>query len=203
MLQRPGPQLILASGSASRRALLQAAGLAFTVQPAQIDEAEVKRAARADGAPASETSLLLADLKASCIAQLDPEALVIGADQILVCGEDWFDKPDDAAAAAAQLRALRGRTHELATAVVCRQGGRCVWHHVATPRLTMRRFSDAFLAAYLAAEADDVTGTVGSYRLEGRGIHLFERVDGDYAAVLGLPMLELLGFLRGHGVFTV
>src|SRR6266536_1052978 len=122
MLQRPSPRLVLASASASRRALLQAAGLIFTVQPAQVDEAEVKRTARAKGALASETALLLAELKATCIARRDAEALVIGADQILVCGEDWFDKPDDAAAAAAQLRALRGRTHELVTAVLCQQG---------------------------------------------------------------------------------
>ncbi len=200
MLQRPTPRLILASASASRRAVLQAAGLTFTIQPAHIDEADVKRTAKADGASAEAAALLLAELKARRVALRDPEALVIGADQILVCGDEWFDKPGDSAAAAAQLRALRGRTHALATAVLCQQDGQRVWHHVANPRLTMRRFSDAFLDAYLAAEGDEVTTTVGAYRLEGRGVHLFERVEGEHAAILGLPLLELLGFLRQRGV---
>lgn len=200
MLQHSIPRLILASASASRRALLQAAGLTFAVQPAHIDEVEVKRAARADGASAEDTALLLAGLKARCVALRDPEALVIGADQILLCGDEWFDKPDNAAAAAAQLRTLRGRTHALATAVLCQQGGQRLWHHVAMPRLTMRRFSEGFLEAYLAAEGGEVTSTVGAYRLEGRGVHLFEHVEGEHSAILGLPLLELLGFLRQHDV---
>jgi septum formation protein len=203
MLQRPTPRLILASASASRREILQAAGLKFAVQPANVDEAAVKRSARADGASADDAALLLAELKARRVASRDPEALVIGADQILTCGDAWFDKPDDVSTAADQLRALRGRTHELATAVICQQSGQRIWHHLARPRLTMRAFSGAFLDAYLAAEGDDVTATVGAYRLEGRGAHLFERIDGDHAAILGLPLLPLLGFLRQHGVLIV
>jgi septum formation protein len=203
MLQRPDPRLILASASASRQALLRAAGLMFAIQPTHIDEAEVKRTARADGASAEEAALLLAELKARRAALRDPEALVIGADQILVCGDDWFDKPADVPAASTQLRTLRGRTHALATAVACQRGGECLWHHLARPQLTMRRFSDAFLDAYLTAEGDDVTTTVGAYRLEGRGIHLFERIEGEHAAILGLPLLELLGFLRQHGLLVV
>ncbi len=123
MLQRPVPRLILASASASRQAVLRAAGLIFAIQPADVDEAEVKRTARADGAGAEEAALTLAELKARRAASRDPEALVIGADQILVCGDEWFDKPADVPAAAVQLRALRGRTHALATAVVCQRGG--------------------------------------------------------------------------------
>jgi septum formation protein len=200
MLQRPAPRLILASASTSRRALLTAAGLSFAVQPAPIDEAAAKRSARASGATAAEAALLLADLKARHVAQAAPDAMVIGADQILVCDGAWFDKPPDIAAAREQLRTLRGRSHELATAVVCQAGQTRVWHHIAQPHLTMRDASDAFIDAYLQAEGDDVTGTVGAYRLEGRGAHLFIRVEGEHSAVLGLPLLPLLAFLRQHSV---
>jgi septum formation protein len=200
MLQRPAPRLILASASVSRRALLAAAGLDFAVLPADIDEAEVKRGARAEGMDAQGAALRLAELKARCVAEDDPDALVIGADQILVCDGAWFDKPVDVAAAREQLRALRGRWHVLATAVVCQQGWRRVWHHVAVPRLAMRDFSEEFLDRYLAGEGADVTSTVGCYRLEGRGVHLFTRIEGEHAAVLGLPLLPLLAFLREQGV---
>lgn len=203
MLQRAAPRLILASASTSRRALLAAAGLTFDVRPADVDEAAVKREARARGASAVEAALALATLKAARVAAHEPDALVIGADQILVCEDAWFDKPPSVAAARAQLCALRGRSHVLATAVVCQQGSRLVWHHVAEPRLAMRDFSDGFLDGYLAEEGDDVMSTVGAYRLEGRGVHLFARVDGEHAAVLGLPLLALLGFLRESGVLAV
>ena len=115
-------------------------------------------------------------------------------------GDDWFDKPADPGAARSHLMALRGRTHLLATAVVAWRGGGRVWGHVATPRLTMRPFSDTFLDAYLAAEGDALLPSVGAYRLEGPGAQLFSRVEGEHAAVLGLPLLPLLEFLRGHGV---
>jgi septum formation protein len=200
MLQRLVPRLILASASVSRQTLLRAAGLIFAIQPADVEEAEVKRAARADGASADVAALKLAELKARRVARRDPDALVIGADQILTCGGEWFDKPADVPAAAVQLRTLRGRTHALATAVVCLRDGQHVWHHVVQPRLTMRQFSDSFLDAYLAVEGSEVITTVGAYRLEGRGIHLFEQIEGEHAAILGLPLLELLGFLRRHGV---
>ena len=199
-LQNPSPDLILASASASRRELLTRAGLRFTVRPASIDEAEVKRAAWAEGATAADTALLLAGLKARRIARGAPEALVIGSDQLLDCNGQWFDKPPDLAAARAHLLALRGRTHVLATAVVVQQADRTLWRHVATPRLSMRAFDDAFLDAYLAAEGAELTGTVGAYRLEGRGVHLFEAVEGEHAAILGLPLLPLLGYLRQYGV---
>jgi septum formation protein len=199
MLQRSAPRLILASASLSRRSLLAAAGLRFEAVPAQVDEAKVKRAAWADGMSAADTVLALADLKAALVAGCNPTALVIGADQILVCDGVWFDKPADQAAARAQFGALRGKAHTLATGVVCHHGGAQVWHHLAEPRLEMRQFSDEFLEAYLAGEGEAVTSTVGAYRLEGRGVHLFERVDGDHSAILGLPLLPLLGFLRQYG----
>jgi septum formation protein len=200
MLQLPQPPLILASASSSRRNLLAAAGLRFEIEPARVDEGAVKRAARADGRGAAGAALALADLKAARVADQNPTALVIGADQILVCDGAWFDKPEDQVAARAQLATLRGRSHTLATAVVCHRGAARVWHHLAEPRLTMRDFSDAFLDAYLAAEGDAVTSTVGAYRLEERGAHLFNQVDGDHAAILGLPLLPLLCFLRHHGL---
>jgi septum formation protein len=201
-LQRERPPLVLASASAARQALLRRAGLVFDVQASRIDEAEVKAAARAERASAGETAVLLAHLKGERIARRFPEALVIGADQLLQCEDRWLDKPRDLDEAREHLRFLRGRTHELVTAVVCWRNGSRVWHHVCTPRLTMRRFSDEFLEAYLAAEADFVTTSVGGYRVEGPGILLFETTDGDEPSILGLPLLPLLGFLRQHGVLT-
>lgn len=202
MLQNLSPQLILASASRSRRELLEAAGLRFTTQPAHVDEAEVKRSAKASGASATDTALLLAELKARRVATREPDALVIGADQILVCDGDWFDKPSDVVAARQQLLQLRGRSHTLVTAVLCQRGGQRLWHTVAEPRLTMRQFTDAFLETYLAEEAEAVSSTVGAYRLEGLGVHLFKRIEGEHSAILGLPLLPLLGFLRQHGVLA-
>ena len=198
MLQADAPTLILASQSTARAALLHAAGLRFEARPARIDEAAIKDACRAEGLDPADAALTLADLKAQRIR--DPDTLVIGADQLLVCDGAWFDKPADAAAARAHLQALRGRAHTLVTAVVCRRGGQAVWQHVATPRLHMRAVSDAFLDAYLAAEGDALLSCVGAYRLEGRGIHLFDRIEGEHSAILGLPLLPLLGFLRQHRV---
>src|SRR5690348_6839559 len=202
MLQRPAPRLILASASASRRDLLRDAGLAFETCPAPIDEAGVKTAARLEGQGAEQTALRLAELKARHVAAQAPDALVIGADQILVCRDVWFDKPISVAAARAQLLSLRGQSHELVTAVLCIRGTTLLWHHVARPRLTMRQFSDAFLDAYLRAEGDAVTSTVGAYRLEKQGIQLFKRIEGDYTAILGLPALALLGFLREQDILV-
>jgi septum formation protein len=169
----------------------------FTIVPAAIDEAAVKQSARAEQMPPTEAALLLAELKAARVR--DPEALIIGADQLLVCGKAWCDKPVDIAAARAQLQQLRGRAHQLVTAVVCRRAGQTVWSHVETATLVMRPFSEAFLEAYLAAEAAYVTSTVGAYRLEGPGAQLFDSVQGSYPGILGLPLLPLLGFLRQHG----
>lgn len=202
MLQQPTPRLILASASTSRRTLLAGTGLRFAVEPAAIDEAAVKRSARADGLTATDAAIRLADMKAARVSTRHPDALVIGADQILVCDGTWFDKPRDRAEAREHLLTLRSRTHVLATAVVCHLSGQCLWQHEEQPRLTMRDISDAFLEAYLAAEGDDLTTTVGAYRLEGTGVHLFSRIDGAHDAILGLPLLPLLQFLRNRGVVT-
>ncbi len=201
MIQSATPRLILASQSQARASVLRAAGLEFETRPAHIDEASIKQTMQADGDDAETCALTLAEMKASRIR--DPDALVIGADQLLVCEGEWFDKPADLAAARTQLLRLRGQAHTLVTAVLCRRGGETIWRHVATPRLAMRRFSDAFLDAYLAREVDAVLSSVGAYRLESLGIHLFDRIDGEHAAILGLPLLATLGFLRQHGVLTV
>jgi septum formation protein len=194
--------IILASASAARAGLLRAAGVEFTVEPAAIDESFLKREARQAGETALACATILATEKACSISRRHPEALAIGADQVLVCGDEWFDKPADLAAAAAQLRALRGRTHRLATAVCVTQAGLPLWRAACEPELAMRRFSDVFLAEYLRQEGEALCGSVGAYRLEGLGVQLFSNIIGDYFAVLGLPLLELLGYLRRRGALS-
>lgn len=203
-LQAAEPRLVLASASIARRAVLEGAGLAFTARASAVDEDAIKSSARAEGLGAADTALLLADAKAMRLAAKEPEALVIGADQMLVCtidgAERWFDKPPSLEAARGHLRLLRGREHRLVTAIVCWRQGTRIWHHVAVPRLTMRPVSDAFLDAYLALEGEQLLSSVGAYRLEGPGVQLFQSVTGEHAAVLGVPLLPLLAFLRDHGV---
>jgi septum formation protein len=188
--------LILASASTVRARLLAAAGVDFRIEPAELDEGLLKQASRVEGRDAAGCALALAEAKARQVAARCGRAVVIGADQLLVCGEVWFDKPADLGQARTQLQALRGRTHELVTAACAVQDGSRLWHAVSSPRLTMRHFTDVFLDDYIPAEAAGILGSVGAYRLEGRGVQLFEHVEGDYFAILGLPLLELLGFLR-------
>ncbi|MCC7271489.1 MAG: Maf family protein [Alphaproteobacteria bacterium] len=194
------PMLVLASASATRGRLLAAAGLCFEVLPAAVDEDEIKRSLHAEGAPVRDAAAALAAAKAGRVARRRPGALVIGADQILECGGVWYDKPPDLLHARAQLMALRGREHRLATAVCVMRDDTLLWQHGEAPQLTMRPFSDAFLEAYMAASGADVLRSVGAYLLEGPGVQLFSRIVGDYFAILGLPLLPLLEFLRGHGV---
>jgi len=196
-------RLILASQSLSRRALLKGTGIDFETMPASVDETTIKESAQAEGVSAADTAILLADAKAARIAQRHPEAVIIGADQILVCDGAWFDKPADLAAAREHLHKLRNRPHELLTAVVVWRNGRRAWHHLATPRLTMRDFSEAFLDDYLAREGAFVTQSVGAYRLEGMGIQLMRDIRGEHTAILGLPLLPLLAYLRDAGAIKV
>ena len=196
-------QLILASASSARAALLQAAAITFEIEPAPIDETRIRRLARATGDTAAACALAVAVEKARVVSGRHPEALVIAADQILVAGDEWFDKPANLDAARAHLVALRGRTHTLATAACVLCDGTTLWQATSQPELAMRRFSDAFLDAYVAAEGESLLGSVGAYRLEGRGVQLFSRIAGDHFAVLGLPLLELLDFLRQRGIATI
>ena len=191
--------LVLASRSAARQALLRQAGLAFEALPAAVDEGAVKASMRAEGATPAQAASALALLKAQRISTRLTDMLVIGADQILVCDERWYDNPADVAEAEAQLRALRGRAHTLVTAVVVVKNGARLWGHVDSPRLVMRAFTDEFLAAHIAAMGEAITTTVGGYMLEGPGIGLFAKIEGDYFSILGLPLLPLLGFLRQNG----
>jgi septum formation protein len=195
-LQADHPRLILASGSESRRRLLQAAGLQFAALAAQLDEGPIKQAARQAGVSAGEAALQLARRKAETVARDHPEALVIGCDQILQCEDRWFDKAVNLRELRTQLQELVGREHRLMTATVCWAGGGLAWQHLEQPRLRMRAFGSRFIDEYLAAEGAALFGCVGGYRLEGLGIHLFAEVDGDYSAILGLPLIPLLRFLR-------
>jgi septum formation protein len=196
----PMPErVVLASASPTRAHLLEAAGVAFSVEPAAIDESAIKREMRLAGRSASECAHALAQAKAATVSVRHPEALVIGADQLLDAGDEWHDKPKTLAEARLQLQRLRGRTHALATAVCVLRGSERLWEAASRPELTMRHFSDAFLDHYIAAEGEALLGSVGAYRLETRGIQLFSRMTGDHFAVLGLPLFELLEFLRSRG----
>jgi len=189
--------LVLASKSDVRGKMLAAAGLRFEIRPAQIDERAVE--AEAGTTDAAAVARLLARAKADAVAGSLPGRLVLGADQTLARGNRRFSKPADRAAAAEQLRALRGRTHELNSALALVRDGAVLFDCVDSARLTMRNISERFLESYLDMAGDAALASVGGYQLEGIGIHLFERVEGDYFTVLGLPLLPLLGFLRQNG----
>lgn len=184
--------LILATSSTIRVQLLRRAGVDFIVDPVRLDEAALRESLRAEGATPHDIADALAESKALKSAARHPQARVIGFDQILDCGGEIHAKPGSRAEAVAQLRALRGQTHRLHTAVVLYENGRPVWRHVATPRLTMRTFSDEFLDAYLARNWDQIRHCVGCYQIEAEGIRLFSQIEGDLFAIQGVPLLELL-----------
>jgi septum formation protein len=195
--------VILASASEARARLLRGAGVGFQAVPATVDEASVRSAMQSNGASALDAAAELAKLKARQVSTVHDAAFVIGADQVLNCAGTWFDKTANHAGARAQLLALRGRAHELATAVCVIRGGASVWRHSESPRLTMRCFDDAFVERYLDAAGAEALGCVGAYRLEGLGAQLFESVEGDYFSILGLPLLPLLAYLRDQGVVAL
>jgi septum formation protein len=192
------PPITLASQSAVRAQLLAAAGLAFDVQAAGLDEDTVKQALLAEGVGPRDIADALAEGKAVKLSRRRP-GLVIGADQTLELGGKLMDKAQDLAEARERLRALSGHTHRLHSAVVVARDGTSIWRDLASPALTMRVLTDGFIDAYLARNAEAALSSVGCYQLEGEGIQLFERIDGDYFAILGLPMLGLLDLLRRHG----
>ena len=189
--------LMLASRSAARRTMLEAAGVPVELRPADLDERAVESAA-GPVAPAA-VAALLARQKALAIAALHPGRLVLGADQTLALGAQRFSKPADAAVARAQLRSLSGKMHELHSALAFVQTTQVLFEYVGKARLFMRAFSDRFLDLYLDAGGEAATSSVGAYQLEGLGAQLFDRVDGDYFTILGLPLLPALDFLRRQG----
>jgi septum formation protein len=191
---RGNKALVLASQSLARKALLANAGLPFEVVPADIDERAVQQVSKVS-AP-GEVAALLAREKARLVSERRNGHYVIGADQTLALGTRLFNKPEDRAAAAAQIRALAGRTHELQSAIAVALDGEIVFETVAVARMSMRPLSGSDIRAYLDATGEVVTSSVGAYQLEGLGVHLFDRIEGDHFTILGLPLLPLLAFLR-------
>ncbi len=192
--------LILASASTSRATMLRNAGLDFDVKPARVDEEEIKLSLKSDGASLRDAATALAELKAHRISTAEPADFIIAADSMVACDSRWYDKPTDMSHAREQLQSLRGKTHELVSAVALARGGSVIWRHAETARLTMRDFSDGFLDAYLAQAGEAVLSCVGCYQLEGLGAQLFSRIQGDHFTILGLPLLPLLDILRENKV---
>jgi septum formation protein len=201
MAETGARELLLASASVFRRKLLEAAGVAFRVVPAHVDEAKIKARLASKVGPAALAEALAA-AKAEAVSARFPDSLVIGADQVLALGAHIVDKPRDLAEARTQLEHLRGRTHGLFTAAVLAENGRTVWRTGDSATLTMRQFTGEFVDGYLAQSGDALCQMAGSYDIEGRGIQLFERVEGDHFTIIGLPLLPLLAELRARGVIA-
>lgn len=191
--------LILASGSAIRHSLLRNAGLAFEAVTPRVDEESVRAALLAEGTKPRDIADALAELKATKISARHPAALVIGCDQVLDFSGELLSKPETIDQARTQLSAMRGKRHDLLSAVVICQAGRPLWRHIGMARMTVRPFTDAWLDGYLSRNWPDIAESVGAYKLETEGVRLFSRVDGDYFTVLGLPLLDLLSFLTLRG----
>lgn len=194
--------LVLASKSAARAALLSAAGVAFETAGAGVDEDALKAGLLGEGLGPRDIADALAEAKAVKVSAARPGALVIGADQTLDLDGALFDKPVSIAQAAERLKMFRGRTHKLHSAVVVARDGAPIWRTVDTARLTMRTFSDAWLDGYLARGGENLLSSVGAYQLECEGVQLFERVEGDYFTILGLPLFGLFDLLRRHGAMS-
>lgn len=188
--------LILASKSRARAALLENAGLIFECQTANIDERAAEKPLVEAGAHPADIAQLLAEVKAMDVSEKNPGKLVIGADQTLGFGDKRFNKPIDDDAARRQLLELSGNSHQLHSAIALVKDGDTLWRHVSTATLTMRPFSPEEIGRYMAHVGDNVRSSVGCYQLEGLGVQLFEKIEGDYFTILGLPLLPLLGYLR-------
>jgi septum formation protein len=195
-------KIILASASSSRANILKSSGIFIEQEPADVDEDTVKTSFRNQNGSAAQVAEMLAERKALDVSRRHGGALVIGADQMLDCDGVWFDKPADLVQVRNHLTALRGRTHELLSAVCVVRDGACLWRHLESAHLTMRPFSDVFLEEYIENVGEKACLSVGAYQLEGRGAQLFSRIEGDYFTILGLPLLPLLEFFVTQGVVT-
>jgi septum formation protein len=193
---------ILASSSASRRVMLEAAGVAFTVVAPEVDEDVIKDRLSAEGADSPTIAHALAEAKAFAVSKAHPNALVLGADQLLIFQDRIFNKALDQDEARATLQTLRGATHELISAAVIAKEGAALWRRTDIARLTMREFSESFLSEYLTAEMPELLGSVGCYRIEGRGAQLFAEVKGDHFCIRGLPLIGVLEALRDLGALS-
>jgi septum formation protein len=200
-LQAGRPPLILASSSKTRARLLEAAGLAFIVEPPGLDESVMRQAVSgAQSLAPHDVAEVLARAKAEAVSDFAPKAYVIGADQVLAFGDLIVSKPDNMEAARRQLLDLSGKTHTLHTAVAVATNGETIWAETTMATLTMRKLSPEFIGRYLAAAGEEVLSSVGAYQIESLGIELFDKIDGDYFSILGLPLIPLLDTLRREGV---
>jgi septum formation protein len=195
------PPLILASESKSRTRLLEAAGLAFIAEPPGLDEAVMRQAISGEEALLPhDVAEVLARAKAEAVSELAPKACVIGGDQVLALGKTILTKPDSMETARRQLLDLSGKIHTLHTSVAVATNGEAIWAETTIATMTMRKLSPEFIGRYLAAAGEEVLGSVGSYQLEGLGVQLFDKIEGDYFSILGLPLIPLLDTLRREGV---
>lgn len=192
-------RIILASGSPFRKTLLANAGIEFSAVPAEIDERAVEAPLQGSGTTPEDVALILAEAKALDVSERNPGALVIGCDQTLSLGDLVFHKPDGMEGARRHLLSLSGKTHQLNSAVVLARDGETLWRHVSVARLTMRKLDPAFIGRHLARVGDKALASVGAYQIEGEGIQLFEKIEGDYFTIVGLPLLPLLAALRDLG----
>jgi septum formation protein len=200
-LQSGRPPLILASASKSRARVLEAAGLAFIVEPPGLDETVMLQAVSGERLLSPhDVAEVLARAKAEAVSDLARQAYVIGGDQVLALGDTIFSKPDSMEAARRQLLDLSGKTHTLHTAVAVATDGATIWAETTIASLTMRKLSPQFIGRYLAAAGEEVLSSVGAYQLESLGVQLFDKIDGDYFSILGLPLIPLLDTLRREGV---
>lgn len=195
-------QIILASASGIRADMLRRAGLSFQVVPGRVDEDAVRQSYQAEAGSPADLADLLAEMKARKISDRNPEALVIGADQILECEGRIFGKPENREEGAEQLRFLANRRHRLFSAAVVCQGGQPLWRNVGQVRMVMHPLSEGFIDAYLSRTWDEVRHSVGCYQIEGEGVRLFSRIEGDFFHILGLPLIELLTWLHIRGDIT-
>lgn len=193
------PEIILATSSQTRVQLLNAAGLTFSHAPARIDEAAIRASLESEGAKPRDIADLLAEMKARKLAEKNPDAFVIGCDQVLDFKGKTWGKPENPQEAISQLTQLRGQTHHLLSAIVTYHQGEPVWRHIGKAQLTMHDVSDGYLAGYVDRNWESICHTAGCYLLEHEGVRLFSAVQGDYFTILGLPLLPLLGYLRSRG----